>query len=265
MVWGKFTDDLHENDKLGSVSDAAFRLWVLAITWSNKTLTDGHIPTARPPRLMVLRNPTKTIAELVGARLWHQAAHPCTSCLELRAAKQVTDPIPSGGYLVHHYHEYQPPAWKVKAEKERMRALGRAGGQKSGVVRSGKEAQRSSAPLPEDEDERSAALPDERSGTVKRTGEAVRLSGTVKRGASSAEHGPLQRSASPPYPRTPVPESVSSRTPNGSAARDPEPVDPEPDEPALPGAAGSVDPGVRREGRADRGLRHVGEVLRGAR
>ena len=128
MAWAKFTDKLHENDKVGSVSDAAFRLWVLSITWSNDKLTDGHVPTSRPVRLLVLRNAKKTIAELVAAKLWHQAAHPCTTCLAQRATKKVLDPIPSGGYLIHHYFDFQKPAWVIRQEREHLRSIASKGG-----------------------------------------------------------------------------------------------------------------------------------------
>ena len=248
MPWAKFTDSLHENDKLGSVSDAAFRLWVLAITWSNEKLTDGHVPLSRPVRLMSLRNSKKTIDELLSAGLWHRAAHPCMSCMAQRASKGVLDPVPSSGYLIHDYHQFQPAAWKVKDEREKMRALGRAGGQKSGQVRSGRrggdepdEASRSSAALPEqaDETKRHAQAP-RSSATVERSGSAPRLTGTLDRHAQAQRSTPV-----PPYSRV---LSDSSRNPPAREAEPPIPdIEPGHEDAARSGSQ------VRREG-----LHHVG-------
>jgi len=292
MAWAKFTDKLHENDKVGAVSDAAFRLWVLSITWSNDKLTDGHVPTSRPVRLLILRNAKKTIAELIAAKLWHQAAHPCTSCLAQRAAKKVLDPIPSGGYLIHHYFDFQKPAWVIRQEREHLRSIASKGGAASVEARAqmvlgGEVAQplRSSAAVDGPDDEVNRYGQAQRStGAVQRglpriaspptnndglpdawqPARPLRSTATVKRGAQ-----PLRSTPVPPYPRTPVPGSVSStRT---SLQRDPEPVDePEdapagPPRPARPRATGSVDPGVRREAPKGTGMRHINQSLGGTR
>ena len=128
MAWVKVDDKLHDNDKLGGVSDAAYRLWVQALSWSNDKLTDGHIPTARPIRLMTLRKPEKTIGELLEARLWHRAGSPCKSCVEQRAEKK-GDPIPSGGYVIHDYFIYQRAAWVIRAERDKNVRAGRRSGE----------------------------------------------------------------------------------------------------------------------------------------
>ena len=77
-------------------------------------------------------------------------------------------------------------------------------------------------------------------------------------GALSSDPG----SAPAPYP---VPRKTDRSVPRAHAreAVDPEPVDdPEPVGPSARRAAGSVDPGVRREARRSPGLRHVGQVIR---
>ena len=125
-AWVRVDDKLHDNDKFGAVSDAAFRLWVLALSWSNDKLTDGHIPTSRPLKLLGLRNEKKTIAELIEAKLWHRAASPCRSCEQQRREKH-GDAIPSGGYVIHDYFIYQRAAWVIRAERETKSRVGRAG------------------------------------------------------------------------------------------------------------------------------------------
>ncbi|HEV8656932.1 MAG TPA: hypothetical protein VGR85_15610 [Candidatus Limnocylindria bacterium] len=176
----KVDDKLHDNDKLGSVSDAAFRLWVLALSWSNDKLTDGHIPTSRPLKLLVLRNAQKTIEDLLEARLWHRASSPCKSCIAQREDKN-GDPIPSGGYVIHDYFLYQRAAWVIRAERDKNVRAGR----RSGEVR------------------REQSVEQNGQHSVERSAER-----SVQR---SVEHT-VERSVEPrtPYPRNPVPKSDSS-------------------------------------------------------
>lgn len=232
MSWAKFDDKLHEDAKLEGVSDAAFRLWVLAITWSNDKLTDGHVPTGRPMKLVTMRNPKKVVQELVGARLWHMAAHPCKQCLEKRTAKRVREQIPSSGYLIHDYHEYQPAAWAVKRDREQRSEAGRRGGLARGErIRSEMLSEPLQEELPGSNGQRSEPLSEMPSEM---------LSEPLSDGGKHL----AKRTAKPrtPYSRTPVPRSDSE----GRGAQD------EPDIPDEPGA-------VSQQG--SRGLRHVGEVL----
>lgn len=127
MPWVKITDKLHENDKIVESSGDAVKLWLLALSWSNDKLTDGHIPLSRPVRLMEMRKSKDVVSELVSRRLWHQAAHPCGSCLAQRKAKGVTDPVPSSGYLIHHYFDFQRPAWVIKSDRLKRSEAGQAG------------------------------------------------------------------------------------------------------------------------------------------
>lgn len=126
--WVKVDDKLHDNDKLGGVSDPAFRLWVLALSWSNDKLSDGHIPASRPLKLLTLRNEKKTIAELLEAKLWHRASSPCRSCEQQREEKHGDD-VPSGGYVIHDYFMYQRAAWIIRAERDKNVRAGRRSGE----------------------------------------------------------------------------------------------------------------------------------------
>jgi hypothetical protein len=231
----KLTDQLHENDKLGGVSDAAFRLWTLAISWSNLKLTDGHVPSSRPTRLMSMRKPDKTIGELVEAKLWHRASSPCASCVRQREDVKA-DPIPSGGYVIHHYfgdpktqERYQKARWVVEAERTELRKRGREGGIKSGSARSG--ALKRAASEDEEGDEADGS-----SGALKRAGQAVRSSGALNHTAQAhGSSGALK--PVPPYPRSPVSQSDSSRTNGGVGGVGDLDDPPIPDDPRAPGTA----------------------------
>lgn len=231
MPWAKFTDGLDENDKLAGITDAAFRLWVLSITWSNRKLTDGHIPTGRPMRLVSLRNPKKTTAELVEAKLWHVASRPCKACLQQRAEKRVTDPIPSGGWIVHDYFHFQKAKWVIEAERERLRSIGAKGGKASTQLST----------------ELSSELSTELELPAKHAAQAPSSAGS-----SSTElgiHGvETEHAARPRTPVVPVPPS------SGAIA----PVSPE--DPFEP-EDGSLKRSEVRGGRRESGLHHAGSAF----
>ncbi len=54
MPWGRLDDTLYDHPKLDALGSAKLQgvgLWTLAITWSNRWLTDGAIPTERIKKL----------------------------------------------------------------------------------------------------------------------------------------------------------------------------------------------------------------------
>jgi hypothetical protein len=233
-AWVRIEDKLHDNDKLGGVSDGAFRLWVLALSWSNDKLTDGHIPTSRPLKLLVLRNEKKTIAELLEAKLWHRAASPCRSCEQQRKDKH-GDVLPTSGYVIHDYFVYQRTAWVIRAERDKnMRA-----GRRSGQVRREQSVEQ-------------GVQGDERNGehSVERSVEQ-----SVERSVEqSVEHNPpksalsVERSVEPRTPVPPVPRSTKYEVP---------------DEPAIPDEPEATD--RKRSGTTGKGdLRHISTSLKRA-
>lgn len=133
MPWVKITDKAHENEKLQEASGDAVKLWLMALSWANSELTDGHIPLTRGPRLMYMRKPEKVIGELLERRMWHRAAQICKECIAERIENNVTDPVPSSGYYIHGYfgtgrEKYQRPRWAILADRVRLSEAGRRGG-----------------------------------------------------------------------------------------------------------------------------------------
>lgn len=263
MPWVKLTDKLDESEKLAAISDASFRLWVLSIAYANRKLTDGHVPASRARILTALRVPEKTIAELVEAKLWHRASAPCASCVRQREAVKA-DAIPSGGYVIHHYfgdpqtgERYQKARWVVEQERERLRLAGRTGGQKSGMTRSSQVKHPASAAD-------HAAEADSFSPQVKLTGEAPSFTPAGEAPSFDPHAQESKHAASPrtPYPRRPVPQSDSSTYPGGAGGPE-DPGDPPiPDVPEQPDRPQGT---ARRSSQGRGGLRHVGEVMGGAR
>lgn len=101
MTWFKVDDKLHSHPKVELAGVAAMGLWVIAGSWSADQLTDGVVSVERISRLCGDRRQAHLLAKsLVRAGLWVEV---------------------EGGYKYHEWHEHQPTAEAVKAEKERKR------------------------------------------------------------------------------------------------------------------------------------------------
>ena len=93
MTWVKLDDGFPNNPKIVGLSDHSFRLYVSALCYSGKYLTDGFIPQAVVAQM---GDP----GELLDNGLWEESL---------------------GGVYVNNYTEYQTP----KAEVERKREANR--------------------------------------------------------------------------------------------------------------------------------------------
>jgi len=103
MGWVRIDDNFADHPKIIGLSDYAFRLYIIALCYSNRQLTDGHIPYAMC-NAWIPTPENKPTDELEEAGLWER-----------------TD----GGFLIRSYTEYQPTRDKVNekrdAAKERLR------------------------------------------------------------------------------------------------------------------------------------------------
>lgn len=97
MPWARFDDHMPNHRKVRPLSDAAFRLWVSSICWSNANKTDGFIIDDELEFVSDVKLPSDVVPELVRRRLWEAA---------------------EGGWLVHDFHDYNPSAERVHAERE---------------------------------------------------------------------------------------------------------------------------------------------------
>jgi hypothetical protein len=108
MPWARFDEEFPAHRKVRPLTDAAFRLHVSAICWSNRNLTDGLIPDDELPYVSDVKNPEKATGQLELRGLWERT--------------------PSG-WLIHDYLEFNPPAAFVEAERQKKAAAGRKGAQ----------------------------------------------------------------------------------------------------------------------------------------
>jgi hypothetical protein len=98
MPWVRLDDRFPSHRKVRLLSDAAFRLYVSAVCWSAESLTDGVIKTAELRLVADVRAARKRAEELVNCGLWEE--------------------VSGVGWRIHDYHEYNPTAEQVRADRK---------------------------------------------------------------------------------------------------------------------------------------------------
>src|SRR5262245_6046071 len=100
MPWGRLDDQLHQNEKVLSLSDKAFRVWLYSISYCNaKRSRDpaGTLTMATVQALCRLAGAgAGVVAELLAKRGWDEVV---------------------GGFVVHDFPAYGPPADPTAAER----------------------------------------------------------------------------------------------------------------------------------------------------
>lgn len=99
MSWVKIDDQFADHPKIAQAGPLGLAVYVAGLCYSARYLTDGFIPHASAERFA--GSSPELRAKLVDLSLWDE-----------------TD----GGYLIHDYLDYNPPAAKVKAEREAAKA-----------------------------------------------------------------------------------------------------------------------------------------------
>ncbi len=110
MSWAKLDDQFADHPKIVTAGPLAAWLYVAGLTYCCRYLTDGRIPEAAVPRLANFGGLARLgpdgwqpvdVGELVAALVENQLWEPC-----------------EGGYLIHDYLDYNPPAEKVLRERK---------------------------------------------------------------------------------------------------------------------------------------------------
>ena len=101
-MWVKLSDDFFRNPVIAALNKDAKLLYLAGLTHCAEQLSDGIIDGAsvKLVRAMVKVGP-KAIAELVEAGRWEENG--------------------AGGYRVHDWRDYNPPAAKVRSERKAAR------------------------------------------------------------------------------------------------------------------------------------------------
>lgn len=141
MTWAKFDDGFYTHPKLASLGFyqlPCVGLHLLAITWSNATLTDGHIPRSQIFKL------AGDIEMLVPSGKPWELVHPLVSSGMWDECDEHDDPAAKGPlcYVIHDFHVYNPSREEVLRDREALHearaAAGKAGGVRSGEIRRSK-------------------------------------------------------------------------------------------------------------------------------
>lgn len=96
MPWVYLDDGFPEHPKVIAAGGDASWLWVCALAYCNRNLTEGSIPKVVVPRLSDRKGPERLAKRLVEAGLWEDKGD---------------------SYYVHDYHEVNQSAMKATAEK----------------------------------------------------------------------------------------------------------------------------------------------------
>lgn len=139
MSFVQLDDNIGDHPKTLDISDAAFAMWVRAIAYCSKHLTDGFVPESALRRLTRHRTPKVVAAELVRARLFDVAegvdpasegsAEGERGSSEGRATRERGS---STGFRVHDYLAHNMSADVVRARREAERARKQAAREKQG-------------------------------------------------------------------------------------------------------------------------------------
>jgi hypothetical protein len=138
MGWIRISDDFYDNGKISLVGAHGMALYVAALGFCNRNLTDGLIPKGKAKGLVdftgcavMIGNygldddcTTPAVDNLLAADLWHEQGHECPDC---------DDPGPMH-YLIHDYLKFQPSKVQVeeKAAATRKRVEAWRAAQKNG-------------------------------------------------------------------------------------------------------------------------------------
>jgi hypothetical protein len=105
MGWVRLDDNFADHPKVIALSDSAFRLYIEALCYSNRQLTDGFIPNA-----VYLKLSKDDEADyLIDAGLWEEVNG------------NVISPELTTGYQIRSYTEYQPTREKVEEKREQAK------------------------------------------------------------------------------------------------------------------------------------------------
>jgi len=135
VSWVSVSDDFADHPKFRHLDDDATALWIRALAFANRHLTDGIVPAVMLRDLSRSKSPEKVAAKLCSAA--GISGKPLWSKVE-------------GGYQIHDFHDYQPSARAVRARREDTSAKRAEAGRKGAENRWHKGGERTANESPAD-------------------------------------------------------------------------------------------------------------------
>lgn len=120
MTWVSVSDDFTDHPKFRHLDDDATALWIRALAFANRHLTDGVVPAVMLRDLSRSKSPEKVAAKLCAAS--GITGKPLWSKVE-------------GGYKIHDFHDYQPSARAVRSRRDDTSAKRAESGRKGAESR----------------------------------------------------------------------------------------------------------------------------------
>jgi hypothetical protein len=107
VAWLRIDDSLYDHPKFISLDPRAVKLWLFALAWAGRHLTDGFVPdSARGVIGMRTLPQWRAVAGgLERAKLWRRA----------------TNDRGEPGYQIHDYCEYNPPKEQIESARAKNR------------------------------------------------------------------------------------------------------------------------------------------------
>lgn len=143
MPWVRLDDHFDENPKIAQIGPFGIALWVTALAYCNRNLTDGFIPWSVARKLVAWewlepddRPELLTADELAEPKRLLTAAFNCGMhgedvespyVIKLLVCAGLWDEV-DGGYQIHDYADFQPTKAQVESERAAKVAAGQAGG-----------------------------------------------------------------------------------------------------------------------------------------
>ncbi len=130
MPWVRLDDHFDEHPKIASVGPLGLALWVTALAYCNRNLTDGFIPWTKARSLVAWEyqdadGKLYTVARTTGHVGDDVSAPHVIDLLVDAGLWEIVD----DGYQIHDYADYQPLKAEIEAAREQKVEAGRRGGQ----------------------------------------------------------------------------------------------------------------------------------------
>lgn len=114
----KITNGFPEHWKVEDAGGDAGWLYVCALAYCSRNLTDGLIPITIVPRLSDREHPKQLASKLLDVGLWHASGHECKKCVQPDARH----------YIVHDYLDHQTSAERARETSIKRAIAGQRGG-----------------------------------------------------------------------------------------------------------------------------------------